>query len=72
MSVCAWAYGCAAAHDGLTFYLRLLSVKYWHHVALNSIAGWVTVATDVRPLEEVLLRPDSIHQLNRCLGEADR
>ena len=60
------------AHDGLTFYLRLLSVKYWNHVAHNSIASWVTSATDVSQLEEVLLSPDSIQQLNRCLGGADR
>ena len=61
-----------AAHDGLTFYLRLLSVKYWHHVALNSVAGWLLSASDTNPLQEVLVRASSIDQLIRCVAEADR
>jgi hypothetical protein len=57
----------------LTFFLRLLSVKYWHHVALNSLAAWVTAAgAEGEDLEQVLLRPSSIHQIIRCLAEADK
>ena len=61
-----------AAHDGLMFYLRLVSVKYWHHVALNSVAGWLTSSSDPKPLLEVLVRPSSVDQLIRCVAEADR
>ncbi len=43
-------------HDGLTSYLRLLSVKYWDHVALNSIAAWVCAAGSEK-VQELLVLP---------------
>ena len=63
---------CLPEHDGLTSYLRLLSVKYWHHVALNSLAGWVTTAQDAHLLEASLLEPSSIEKLINCVDNADR
>ena len=42
-------------------------------MALNSLAAWVTAAgAEGEDLEQVLLRPSSIHQIIRCLAEADK
>ena len=58
-------------HDGLTSYLRLLSVKYWDHVALNSIAAWVCAAGSEK-VEELLVLPQSITHIMTCLAQAHR
>ena len=60
-------------HDGLSFFLRLLELKYWQSTALNCVAVWIGAsgAEALEQLEQVLLRPESISTLVKTVAEAD-
>ncbi|EKX55319.1 hypothetical protein GUITHDRAFT_149772, partial [Guillardia theta CCMP2712] len=46
-------------------------MKYWHHVALNCVAVWLSSSKDANSLEDVLLQPQAMQVLVKSVADCD-
>ena len=52
--------------DGVSGYVGMLGLDYWHTHALNALAAWA--ALDATRVQSVLLRPESLAAITRLLA----
>jgi hypothetical protein len=58
-------------HGAVKTFIQLLEHGYWHSIALNALATWLTSETNPYYLEEELAKPECVDAVVECVDQSE-